>query len=289
MNITFLGLGAMGSRMVKHLIESDHEVTLWNRSPEAYAQFKNASVTIALSPAEAVTQADAVFCMVRDDQASREVWLEQETGALHAMKPKAIAVECSTLSLPYVRELSQLFTRLNRSFLDIPLAGSRPQAEQKQLIFVAGGKAQAVAAVEPLMLQMGAAIHHLGEVGAGTTVKLMINALLGTQLALMAELMGFADKNNLAPETAMECIANTPVCSPALKMAAGAMISGQFAPSFPIDLVEKDFSLLGVSAELSPTSMPITAATTDVYRQAIKEGFGKDNITGIIQRYLTFN
>ncbi len=283
MNIAFLGLGAMGSRMARHLINSDHTVTLWNRSTAATLEFLDSSATVAASPEQAVAEADVVFCMVRDDTASRDVWLSRYGGALAAMKTTAIGVECSTLSVPYVRELGEAFAAQGKAFLEAPLAGSRPQAEQQQLIFLAGGEPTTLATVQPLLLTMGANVHHAGSIGSGATVKLMVNALLGTQLALMGELIGFAAQADVDPEVAVKIVSATPVCSPALKVSAAAMLNGQFAPAFPIDLVAKDFSLLMQSQNTQP--LPLSQSTQTIYQAAVKEGFGQDNITGIVQRY----
>ncbi len=166
------------------------------------------------------------------------------------------------------------------------MAGSRPQAEQGQLIFLVGGETSNVEALGPLFSIMGSAVHHVGGTGAGSIVKLMVNGLFGVQLAVAAELLGFAKASGIDVAGASEAIGATPVCSPAVKLAIGAMQAGGFAPMFPIDLVEKDFGLLAQDAETLGTSLPLSAATRSVYAKAKEQGFAGDNITGVAQLYL---
>lgn len=283
--VAFLGLGAMGSRMAAKLIEVGHDVTVWNRTPDRGGALAAQGATVRSSPRAAAEGAAVVFSMVRDDAASAAVWLDEARGALGGLAAEAVAVECSTLSLEHVRSLAEAFAARGRAFLDAPLAGSRPQAEAGQLIFFVGGPMAALERVRPLLEVMGGAAHHAGEAGAGAAVKLMVNALFGVQLAVLGELIGFAGKAGLDPARAMEILGATPVCSPAAKGAAGAMLAGAFAPAFPIDLVAKDFGLVAQSAQAVAAEVPVSAAAGDVFRQGVAQGLGADNITGIVQLY----
>ncbi|HVM83088.1 MAG TPA: NAD(P)-dependent oxidoreductase, partial [Candidatus Binatia bacterium] len=181
--IAFLGLGAMGSRMAAQLLSADHALVVWNRSPEKTDALRAAGAEGAASPRAAAEGADFVLAMVRDDQASREIWLDRETGALASIRRDAVAIECSTLGLQWVAELSVRCKAGGVAFLDAPLAGSRPQAEQRQLIFFVGGDPEVFARAEPILKAMGAAIHHAGLNGAGALTKLVANALFGIQVA----------------------------------------------------------------------------------------------------------
>jgi 3-hydroxyisobutyrate dehydrogenase len=275
--IAFLGLGAMGTRMAGRLIAAGHEVTVWNRTPMPLT-----GAALAGTPAAAVTGAEMVITMLRDDAASGAVWSQ----ALAAMMPGAIGIEASTVTPAHVRALHADAAARGVAFLDAPVAGSRPQAEAGQLIFMAGGAAPDLARAEPILLAMGGAVHHAGAAGAGAMVKLMLNSLFGAQLAVMAELIGLAAQAGIDPARAAEIIGATPVASPAVKGAAAAMLAGQFAPAFPIDLVEKDFALVLQTGGQVAAGLPVTEAVHDAYAAAKAEGHGGDNITGIVQRYL---
>ncbi len=281
--IAFLGLGAMGSRMVTRLLAAGCQVTVWNRSPGAMAPLVAAGATAAGTPREAAVGAAIVMAMLRDDIASSAVWTHPAHGALAGMAPGALSPECSTLTIGWVRALGALAVAQGLRFLDTPLAGSRPQAEAGALIFMAGGDAADLAAAEPVLRLMGAAVHHAGPIGAGAAVKLAVNALLGVQVAAMAELLGLLRATGVEDARAVEIIGSTPVCSPAAKAAAGAMLAGAFAPLFPIELVEKDFGYL--LAASGAASLPVAAAVRAVMAQAIAQGMASDNITGIARLY----
>lgn len=241
---------------------------------------------IAGTPKTAATGAEIVFSMVYGDAASRAVWMDAESGALAGMAKGALGVEMSTLSPDHVAALHAAAKAQNVAFLDAPLAGSRPQAEAGQLIFMAGGAAADVARAEPVLLAMGAAVHHAGGPGAGSVFKLMVNTLFGAQLATIAELLGMAAKSGLDPARALEVVGSTTVASPAVKMAGGAMLARNFVPAAPIDLISKDLSLAaGMGNNLGP-DMPMAQDSGEVYRAASAEGFGADNITGVVQRYI---
>ncbi len=285
-NITFLGLGAMGSRMAEHLIKADHQVTVWNRTADKAEVLVQQGATLAPSPKAAVATADIVISMVRDDEASQQVWLDKATGALAAMPAHAIAVESSTLTPAWVTELASACAKRDLAFADAPVAGSRPQAEAGQLIYFVGTDGATFAKLKPVLSLMGGAVHHAGDAGTGAHIKLAVNALFGIQLTAVGELLGVLQKSNVDLEAAMAIIGATPVCSPAAKLSASAMIAGNFAPMFPISLVEKDFSYVEATAQLGEADTPLSTATRRALKVAMGKGFGNDNITGIAQLFL---
>jgi 3-hydroxyisobutyrate dehydrogenase len=284
-NIAFLGLGAMGSRMAANLIKAGHTVTVWNRDAAKAEPLLALGAKIAGTPKAAAANADIVISMLRDDDASRQVWTSADTGALPAMRKGALAIECSTLTVHHIKDLAHKANTHGISFIDSPVAGSRPQADAAQLIFFAGGSAQDIAKAEPILKHMGGAVHHAGAAGSGAATKLMVNALFGIQLAAMAELIGFAKKSGFEVAKLVEIVGATPVCSPAAKIAAGGMLAGNFAPMFPIDLVAKDFSYVERTATSLSADMPIAKATATAFGKAIASGLAAENITAIAKLY----
>lgn len=277
--IAFLGTGAMGSRMARRLVDAGYPVRVWNRTAERAAAVEGAEPWD--DPRDAVRDADVALSMLRSDDACRHVWLER--GALEALGEGALAVECSTVSVAYARELARHAEDHGVDALDAPLAGTRPQAEAGQLIFLLGGKAEHVERATPLLETMGRAWHHVGGHGAGAALKLALNAHFATQLAQVAELLAFLQSQGVDGGAALETLSQTPVLSPAAAAAGSAMLAGQFAPAFPIDLVCKDLSLMQGAAEAS--EIPVSEATRAVFERAHAAGYADDNITGIAQLY----
>jgi 3-hydroxyisobutyrate dehydrogenase len=283
--LAFLGLGAMGSRMATNLIKAGHAITVWNRDVSKAEALAAAGAKMAGTPKAAAIGADIVIAMVRDDEASDRIWLDAETGALSGMAQGAIAVESSTLTISHVKTLATAASQRGIRFLDAPVAGSRPQAEAGQLIFMVGGDEATLAAVEPVLKAMGGAVHHAGTNGSGAAIKLAVNALFGIQVAALAEQIGILQKSGIDAARAIEIIGATPVASAAAKVAAAGMLGGQFNPMFPVELVEKDFGYVEASASTIQSKAPLAKATRSVMASAIAAGFGKDNLTGIVRLY----
>lgn len=283
--ITILGVGAMGSRMAVNLITAGHHVTIWNRSRAKAELLVEAGANVAATPRAAVAHAEFVISMVRDDIASRQLWLDASTGALAGMPMDAIAIESSTLTVGWVKELADLMQQQGIAFMDAPVAGSRPQAEAAQLIYYAGGDSAVFARAEPMLKALGSTIHHAGQIGSGAAIKLMVNALFGIQLAATAELLELMSRTGIDPRKAIDMIRSGPVLSQAAAGAAQAMLANNFTPMFPIDLVAKDFSYVVETASDSGAAVPLSEATRQVYEQAAEGGLGDDNITGIVQLY----
>ena len=270
MNITFLGQGAMGSRMADRLVAAGYQVHRWNRTG------------MSTTPREAAQDADIVIAMLRDDGAAHSVWLDAQTGALGGMRQGALAIECSTLSPAGMTELHMAAMDAGVGMIDAPVLGSRPQAEAGQLIHLIGGDAKYVVAAQPLLVSMSAAQHHVGPAGAGTALKLIANTLFGAQVALLAELLGRMKGLGLDPAAAVELLSQTPVLSPSAKGAGALMLARRDEPLFPVELVAKDF---GYTIGAEAATMPVTNAAADVFATALQAGLGAANLTAVARIY----
>jgi 3-hydroxyisobutyrate dehydrogenase len=284
--VTVLGMGAMGSRMALSLLKAEHEVTVWNRNLNKTETLVQAGAKVADTPRAAVKDAEFVISMVRDDQASKQVWLDFETGALSGLPKNAVAIESSTLTVAWIKTLAQQFSDRQIVFLDAPVAGTLPQAESAQLIYFVGGEVETFTKAQPILQAMGGAIHHVGMVSSGMTIKLAVNTLFGIQISALGELIGLMKGCGLDEAKAIEILTDTPVCSPAAKGAAAGILARNFSPLFPIELVEKDLSYAVQTAQANGGQLPIAAATQQTFLEAIKQGYGADNITGIAQLYI---
>ena len=223
--------------------------------------------------------------MVTDDDASRAVWATPDTGALEGIERGALAIECSTLTPAWVSSLGAQASAKGARFLDAPVMGSRPQAEAGALVHLVGGDAADLERARPVLSAMSSAIHHLGATPAGAVAKLAANALFGVQLALVGELLGFAQKSGVDPKRLVEVFGGLPIMSGAAKVAADAMLADKFAPMFPIALVAKDFRYATSAAEISGAKVPITSRTGAVFHDAAEHGLGRENITAVAKRY----
>ena len=279
--VAVLGLGAMGSRMANRLLDAGYDVCVYNRSAAAAEPLVAKGATRAETPRAAAEGRDAVLVCVRDDEAARSVWLEAEHGALAGMRAGAIGVESSTLTPGCAAELAAAAKARGVEFLDAPVVGTRPQAESGQLVHLVGGAEASVARVRPLLAVLGGAAHHLGPVGAGAILKLVVNSLFALQVLGVAELLGLAERAGLERAATLEVLGALPITSPAAKGAGALILAGRHAPMFPIELVAKDLRYAEALAADVASELPSVAAARATYEAAAGAGFGELNITGV--------
>lgn len=280
--ISFLGLGAMGRRMATRLIDAGHAVTVWNRSPQAAEALRALGAEVAATPRAAAARAEVVISMVFDDAAARRVWLDAHDGALAALDPSAVAIESSTVTPGFIGELAAAASARGVAFVDAPVAGSRPQAEAGQLIFMAGGTTEAVTRITPLLATMGSALHHVGPAGSGAWLKLAVNALFGTQVAAMAEVLAQLRAAGLDAARALAALRAMPVTSPAAAGAAALMLAADYRPQAPVDLIAKD---LGYALASAAQPLPLTQAVAERFAAARRAGYGADNLVAVARLY----
>ncbi|MEM9265041.1 MAG: NAD(P)-dependent oxidoreductase [Cyanobacteria bacterium P01_F01_bin.13] len=284
-NIAFLGMGAMGTRIAKHLLAAGHSMHVWNRTAKRCQPLVDQGATAYASPKEAAQAADVVIVMVADDEASRQVWLDESVGAIYGLKEGAVALEYSTLTPGWSSELAATMNALNYSFLAAPVVGSRPQAEARKLIQLVGGDPTILATIQPLLETHSAVIYPVGDATASMALKLAINTLFGIQVAALGEILGLLQKAGMPPETTVNWLGQMPTTSPALKSIGALMAAQNYAPLFPIDLVEKDFRYAQAFAQSVEANVPAIKSVRTIYQKSQQAGHGADNIAGVAQLY----
>ncbi len=283
--VAMMGLGAMGSRMAERLLKAGYPLVVYNRTQSKANTLVEQGAIWALTPREAVEKADIVFSMVTDDEASQAIWTHPETGGLLGLISNKIVIESSTLTPSWIQQLQSKVQETGATFMDAPVAGSRPQAEQGILVFLVGGSEETVQEMTPIFEVMGGAILPAGPTGSGSSLKLAVNVLFGVQIAAFSEMLGLLERSGFARDIAIEMLGKTPVVSPALKGASGLIAANKFAAMFPIDLVEKDFRYAVQTAERLGTTAPVAEATRRAYQAAQEAGLGGLNIVGVAKLY----
>lgn len=282
--VAVVGLGAMGSRLATNLISDGYPVVVFNRTASAAKALVAEGARLAGSPREAASQADVVLVAVRDDQASRAVWTDPAGGVLAGLGVTATAIECSTLSPGWVRELG---AQAGAAFLEAPMIGTRPQVEARALVHLVGGTLATLDRVRAVLAVSSARVHHTGDVGTAATLKLIVNALLATQVVTIAELLGVAQRSGLVVTDTLELLTGMPVTSPAAARAGGAMTLGAFSPNFPVDLVAKDLRYLAEHTVATEGQAPMSRAAQAQFDQLSGEGHGEEDIVAVARNFLT--
>lgn len=171
-------------------------------------------------------------------------------------------------------------------FVDAPVVGSRPQADAGQLIYLVGGDKNSFKKVHKVLSASATAIHHTGKTGSGMSLKLAINGLFGIQVAALGEILGMLNKSGFSKESTVNLLNDLPITCPAMKGIGLAIASDNFDPLFPIDLVEKDLGYLQQLSRSQGAEIPLVNKVKNIYQQAIKSGYGNNNIAAVSQLYL---
>jgi 3-hydroxyisobutyrate dehydrogenase len=224
--IAFLGAGAMGQAMVPNLIRGGHAVRVYNRTIDKARLLEAKGATVAATIAEAVRGVDAVFSMVIDDDASRAVWAGP-AGVLDSAAAGILAVESSTVSNKWLRELGARATAKGLRFLDCPVAGRPDAAAAAQLVVFVGGAPADVEAVRPMLEPMSRRVIHFGAVGTGNAFKLIYNLLGAIQVAATAESMNACEAAGIDLRAAADAFSDGNTGSPHVKRHARHMATGQ--------------------------------------------------------------
>jgi 3-hydroxyisobutyrate dehydrogenase len=274
--IGLIGLGLMGRPMGLNLLKAGHPVTVWNRTASRADELVAAGAALAKSPREAAAGADVLITMVSDPPALEEVlWgskansgdtgVSQGDAALPALKSGSIYIDSSTVSPDLARKIAAACAGKGVRFLDAPVTGGDWGAKKGELVFMIGGEAETLQAVEPILGVMGKRWFLLGPNGAGQTIKLAMNSILALQVEALAEALALVTAAGLKGEGLIEVMQSSMARSGVLDVKAPNLLKGEYAPSFPLRLMYKDISLaLDLAKELGVT-LPAASAARETY------------------------
>jgi len=281
-HVAIMGLGIMGSGMAGRVLSAGFPLSVYNRNPEKTRPFVEKGAQLAKSPREAVSQAAVVISMVADDVASREIWLG-ESGALAAANRGSILIESSTLTVGWVEQLASEAAKRGCEFLDAPVTGTKPHAESGQLLFLAGGSANALEAAKPVLSVLGRDVIHLGPVGSGARMKLINNFLAAVQTVSFGEALAVIEAGGLDSKKAISILADGVPGSPMVKRVVARIESGDFGPHFFMRLMAKDVGYAIEEARTRDVDLQTASAALNVLKQAIAKGFGDKDFTSVVQ------
>ncbi len=282
LNIALLGLGIMGNGIAHNLLKAGFPLTVYNRTRAKAEPLAALGATVADSPHEAAAGADIVIAMVGDDHASRAIWLGED-GALAVAAAKVVLIECSTLSLEWVRELAERCAALGLDFLDAPVTGSKEAAEAGELKLMIGGDAAALERARPALEAISAQIIHFGPSGAGALIKLINNLMAATQVAVLAEGLNLAEQGGLDLAQVIPFLINAAPGSPVVKGKAQLMAARNYDTQFALKWMHKDATYALRAADEFGVPMPTLAAAREVYQLAKGLGYGENDFAAVFE------
>jgi 3-hydroxyisobutyrate dehydrogenase len=283
--VALFGLGLMGGGMAHRLLGAVFPLTIYARNREKAAPFIEAGAQFAGTPKEAAAQADVIIGMVSDDTASRSLW-HGENGALAGAARGTICIECSTLTVGWIRELSAAAAAKGCELLDAPVTGSKAQAASGELNFLVGGALETLEKIRPVLSAMGKSIVPLGPIGSGALLKLVNNFVCGVQVAALAEAIALIERGGLDRTTALAVLTNGAPGSPLVKAVCARMVTPDYTPNFLLRLMAKDLTYaIQEGGKLSVELKTAAAALAD-FQNAIAAGHGEKDIAAVAEPLL---
>lgn len=276
MRVAFLGLGRMGVPMAAHIVRAGHQTTVWNRTAGRAAELVALGAHETGSIAEAVADAEVVVTMLFGPEAVREVLGEV---AVHAPSG-SLVIECSTIGPDVATELGSLLGERGLRLVDAPVAGTVAPATEGTLGVLAGGSAEDFESARPLLELWGdpARVRHLGPLGAGSAMKLVINLTLGVAMTGIGEALRLAEDLGVDRSSALDVLQMGPLGVTTTQKRAMLDASDFSATAFSLDLMVKDLGLCLAAAE---NALPAAEAARDAGRAAAEAGHGDEDFAAL--------
>jgi 3-hydroxyisobutyrate dehydrogenase-like beta-hydroxyacid dehydrogenase len=278
--VAVIGLGAMGGRIARRLLEAGHELVVWNRDPAKTEPLTAVGASAAETPGDAA-RAEAVITMVSDPQALRGV-IEGPSGVAAGATRSTTVIQMSTVGPASVSRLASVLGDV--ALLDAPVLGSLAEAESGTLKIFAGGPSELVERWTPLLSALGTVVH-VGPVGAGTAAKLVANSTLFGALGVLGEALALARSLGLELETAFDVLAATPLAAQAERRRA-AIETGEYPARFELSLARKDADLILEAAAASGTDLRLAVAARAWLAEAEEAGRGDEDYSVVLARIL---
>jgi 3-hydroxyisobutyrate dehydrogenase-like beta-hydroxyacid dehydrogenase len=275
-NLGYIGLGAMGGRVTKRLLDAGHTVTGYNRTKSKAQWLLNAGMRWADSPQAVAESADIIFTMVTHTKALQEV-LTGPDGILHGLGPGKIYIDMSTVSPHASRKLAEEVAAKGARMLDAPVSGSVITLEQGNLSLMVGGEEAIFEQVKPILLDIGPKVNYVGKNGQAVLMKIAINLNLQVQIQGFYEGLLLAVKGGIPLETALEVMLNSVIASPSLKYRTPFILQPPDEAWFNVDMMQKDMLLaLEMSRELN-VPVPTVAISNEFLTSARAMGLAKED------------
>ena len=271
----FIGIGNMGSRMARRLLDHGYRLAAYNRSREAAQALVKYGATVAESLAELASKADVILSSLTNDDAVKSVYADPGGVFAHVRRGSAV-IEMSTVLPATSRQLYQLSREAGVKFLDSPVSGSTPSAEEGTLTVFCGGDEELFQAAQPIFSAIAGQSFYLGDNGSGTAMKLVANTLLGVGMQAIAESVALGQKEGLDRHRLLEVLSHTAVIPPAHLGKLSRADVGDYSAQFAIRLMNKDFGLVLETAAAAKVPMPATAAAFQMNVAQFAEGKEED-------------
>lgn len=286
--VGFLGLGIMGSRMAANLQAKGFAVVAWTRTPgkaEAWAAEHPGARAVA-TPAEAAAEADLVVSMVVDGAQVEAILLADDGAAAGAGgRDGVLFVDMSTIAPADARRIGASLHKQGHAFVDAPVTGSSPRAEDGTLTIMAGGADEDVARARPALEAMGTTIVHVGELGHGQIIKLINNAVAAANASTLAQALVMGAGTGVDLEALTQILAAGSGNSTMVGLKAEPMRQHDYATLFKTEHMLKDVRLCIEEAQRAGVPFPAANQARDALIAAVGRGFADQDFASLVEAY----
>lgn len=281
LRIGFLGLGIMGQGMVMNLLRSGHEVTVWNRTAQKCKEFLSSGAFKGNNPAEVVQACDITFTCVADSTAVKDL-VFGNFGVLQGISKGKCYIEMSTIDEETMQDVAEAINARGGVFLEAPVVGSRVPALEGQLIILASGDRKLFDDCYTCFEAIAKKFLFLGpEIGGATRMKLIVNMIMGTAMASLAEGMAMAEKVGLDQEDVAEVLALGSLSCPTVIHKSQAILNQKYDPHFPLQHQQKDLRLVLLLGDKVEQPLYVASAANELYKKARRLGYAESDIAAV--------
>jgi len=279
----FLGLGIMGSGIVKNLLNSGHKVIVWNRTSEKCRDFVKAGAEEALTPSDVISAADITFSCVSEPQVAKDM-VFGNCGVLQEMSTNKGFVEMTGIDAETSQDIAEAITAKGGRYMEAQIQGSKTQAEEGMLVILAAGDRTLFDDCQSCFQAMGKNSFFLGEVGSASKMNLVLQLMMGVAIAGVAEGMALADRAGLQQRDVLEIFELTSLSCPLLMEKGKAILEGAFPTSMPLQHMQKDLKLSLSMGDQLEQPLPVSAAANEVYKHAKRLGYADHDVSAVYIR-----
>ncbi len=279
MKVGVIGLGVMGRPMALHLQRAGHDLHVWARRPASVAGLP---ATVCQTPAELGRQCEVVFTIITSSADVEGVALGPD-GLIEGMAPGSVLVDCSTIAPEAARHIAARLGEKGIAMLDAPVSGGAQGAIDATLAIMAGGEAEVLARVRPLLECLGQRIVHIGPSGAGQVAKACNQMIMVAAIQAAAEAMRLAAASGVDCGKVRDALAGGSAASRVLDVMGERMVRRDFAAGIEARLHHKDFGLVLAAARQSGVPVPLTAVVDQQLNALMAQGWGRDDTASLLR------
>jgi 3-hydroxyisobutyrate dehydrogenase len=281
LKIGIIGTGFLGKAVAKRLLDTGHTVIVYNRTRDKTESLKNLGAIVADTPKDLAQGCDLVITIVKDSDAVESVSFDKN-GIIDGKHEGLTVADMSTINPISSKKIAKKFLENGISMIDTPVMGGPNLAEKGELVVMLGGKKEVCEKYKEVFDHIGNKTFYLGENGSGHAMKLAMNLQISMLALALSEGITLTKRAGLDPKLFLDILNSTYFKTGMSVLKGPKMINGNFEPSFTLKMMKKDLDTINTTAKELGTSLPMATLANEIYQNAIANGLGELDYTGIL-------